>query len=111
MSLSSLGLSGNNIKTTDGADAALTAIDSALKTVSSQRSNLGSAINRLESSMSNMSMALVNTQAADSVIRDEDMARGLAELVKNRLLQEGSIKAFSRFNDISQNHILGLFGF
>ena len=111
MSLSSLGLSGNDIKTTAGADAALTAIDSALKLVSSQRSNLGSTINRLESSMSNMSVALVNTQAADSVIRDEDMARGLAELAKNRLLQEGSIKAFSRFNDISQNHVLGLFGF
>jgi flagellin len=111
MSLSSLGISGNTIKTTGWADAALTAIDSALKSVGSQRSNLGSTINRLESSMNNMSVALVNTQAADSVIRDEDMAKGLAELSKNRLLQEGSIKAFSRFNEISQNHVLGLFGF
>lgn len=111
MSLSSLGMNGASIKTSADAGAALNAVDSALDTVNSQRSTVGSTINRLGSSMNNMSVALVNTQAADSVLRDEDMAKGLSELVKSRLLQEGSIKAFSHFNEISQNHVLGLFGF
>jgi flagellin len=103
-------LNGTSIATSSGAGSSLTALDSALKSVGSQRSIMGSTINRLESSVSNLAVAAVNTQAAESVIRDEDMADGLMELTRARLLQEGSIAAFSRFNQISQNHIMGLLG-
>lgn len=106
----STGLSGQSIATASGASSSLSALDSAIKNVSSQRSVMGSTVNRLESTVNNLAVAAVNTQAAESVIRDEDMADGLMELTRTRLLQEGSIAAFSRFDEISQNHIMGLLG-
>jgi flagellin len=106
----STGLSGLSIATASGASSSLSALDSAIKNVSSQRSVMGSTVNRLESTVNNLAVAAINTQAAESVIRDEDMADGIMELTRTRLLQEGSIAAFSRFDVISQNHIMGLLG-
>ncbi|MBN1600624.1 MAG: hypothetical protein JW915_03395 [Chitinispirillaceae bacterium] len=103
-------LSGTSLATSADAGTSLSALDSALKSVGSQRSIMGSTINRLESSVNNLTVAAINTQAAESVIRDEDMADGLMELTRARLLQEGTSAAFSRFNQISQNHIMGLLG-
>ena len=51
---------------------------------------------------------MINTQAAESVIRDEDMAEGLAALTRDRILQEGAIITFQRYAEITRNHILGL---
>ncbi len=99
-----------SIATSSDAEAAISAIDNALNSVNAQRSTVGAAFNRLESAINNLSVAMVNTQAAESVLRDQDMAAGLAELTRERLLQEGGIKAFSRFNQITQNHIMGLLG-
>ncbi len=99
-----------SIATSGDANTAISAIDNVINSVNSQRSNVGAAFNRLESTINNLSTAVVNTQAAESVLRDQDMASGLAELTKMRLLQEGGIKTFSRFNQITQNHIMGLLG-
>jgi flagellin len=106
----STGLSGLSIATASGAASSLSALDTAIKNIGSQRSLMGSTINRLESTVNNLAVAAINTQAAESVIRDEDMADGLMELTRTRLLQEGSLSAFSRFNEISQSHIMGLLG-
>jgi flagellin len=107
---SSLGIAGSSIATSNGAAAAISAVDDALKSISNQRSTVGATINRLESSVDNLSVALVNTQAADSVLRDEDMAKGLSELTRAKLMQEGSVMAFARFNDINKNYISALMG-
>ncbi len=106
----STGLSGSSIATSSGAASSLSALDTAIKNISSQRSVVGSTVNRLESTVNNLAVAAINTQAAESVIRDEDMADGIMELTRARLLQEGSMSAFSRFNEISQSHIMGLLG-
>ncbi|NLD99924.1 MAG: flagellin [Fibrobacter sp.] len=103
-----LGIQGTSITTLSNAQSALSSIDDALKVVNSQRSTLGAFVNRLESSVNNLSVAMINTQAAESVIRDQDMAMGLVALTREQLLHEGSIKAFSRFKSMSTNHILGL---
>jgi flagellin len=103
-------ISGTSLLTSTGAGATLSSIDEALKSMGSQRSMLGTSINRLESTASNLAIAAINTQAAESVIRDEEMAQGLMELTRSRLLQDGAITAFSRFNEISKNHIMGLLG-
>jgi flagellin len=88
----------------------MSALDDALKFIGDQRSTVGATINRLESSVDNLDVAMVNTQAADSVLRDEDMAKGLAELTRAKLIQEGSTMAFARFNDINKNYISALLG-
>lgn len=105
-----LGLSGSSIATISDAENAVNSLDNAIQSLGVQRSTLGASINRLQSSANNLSIAVINTQAAESVLRDEDMANGLSELVRHQLLQEGGMKAFGRFNNISQNHILGLLG-
>lgn len=107
---SSLGIAGSSIGTSANASAAMSAVDDALKAISNQRSTVGATINRLESSVNNLDVAMVNTQAADSVLRDEDMAKGLAELTRAKLMQEGSVMAFARFNDINKNYISALMG-
>ncbi len=104
----SLGISGSSIATSTDAGNAVKSVDDALKSINSQRSTLGSSVNRLESSIDNLSVAMVNTQAAESVLRDEDMAKGLADLTRTKLLQEGSIIAFARFNEINKNYVTGL---
>jgi flagellin len=104
------GISGASLLTLEDAVKAIGSLDEAISSVNSQRSTLGSAVNRLESAVNNLSVAIINTQAAESVIRDQDMAAGLAELIRQQLLQEGSLRAFSRFKTINSNHILGLLG-
>jgi flagellin len=104
----SIGISGTSIATSTGADAAMSALDDAMKSVNSQRSTVGASINRLGSTIDNLSVAMVNTQAAESVLNDEDMAKGLADLTRMKLLQEESISAFARFNDINKSYISGL---
>ncbi len=104
------GISGVSLLTLEDAVKAIGSLDEAISSVNSQRSTLGSAVNRLESSVNNLSVAIINTQAAESVIRDQDMAVGLAELTRLQLLQEGSQRAFSRFKTINSNHIQGLLG-
>jgi flagellin len=106
----SLGIAGSSIGTSANAAAAMSALDDALKFIGDQRSTVGATINRLESSVDNLDVAMVNTQAADSVLRDEDMAKGLAELTRAKLIQEGSTMAFARFNDINKNYISALLG-
>jgi flagellin len=106
----SLGMAGSSIGTSANASAAMSAVDDALESINNQRSTVGATINRLESSVNNLDVAMVNTQAADSVLRDEDMAKGLAELTRAKLMQEGSVMAFARFNDINKNYISALMG-
>lgn len=106
----SLGVQPTSIATSAGANQAVGALDNALGSINSQRSTVGAAINRLESSVNNLNVAMVNTQAAESVLRDEDMAQGLAELTQAKLLQEGSTAAFARFNAINKSYVKSLIG-
>ena len=108
MTAAGLAIAGTSIADSASAANALTAIDNAINTMGNQRSNVGAMVNRLESAQNNLMVAETNTTAAESILRDQDMAMGIAEMTKNRLLQETGIRAFQRFNEISANHILGL---
>ena len=108
MTAAGLAIAGTSIADSASAANALTAIDNAIDTMGTQRSNVGAMVNRLESTQNNLMVAETNTTAAESILRDQDMAMGIAEMTKNRLLQETGIRAFQRFNEISANHILGL---
>jgi len=103
-----LGVTGTSVATATDAQNAIASIDNALASLNTQRSTVGATVNRFVSTSNNLSVAQINTQAAESVIRDQDFAAGLAELTRQRLLQEGGIQAFSRFQEISANHLIGL---
>lgn len=103
-------LSETSLLSIEDAVHALQSIDKAITSINEQRTVLGSAFNRLESSVNDLSVAIINTQAAESVIRDQDMAEGLVALVRQQLLQEGSQRAFARFKTINTNHMMGLIG-
>ena len=102
------GIAGTSIATAADATTAFGAIDAALRSLNEQRSTVGATINRFESTVNNLSVAMVNTQAAESVLRDQDMAEGIAEMTRQQLLREGGLTAFRRFNELSRNHIMGI---
>ena len=108
MTAAALGINGTSIATGAGAQAALSTIDNALDTLNSQRTTVGAMTNAFQSVQNNLSVEDINAQAAQSVIQDQDMAAGLADLTRSNLLLETGTEAFARYNEISANHLFGL---
>ncbi len=108
LTTASVGVDNVSVATAQGAADAMGAFDAALNEVNSQRSGIGAMMNRLDSAQNNLSVASINTVAAESLLRDQDMAAGLVQLTRERLLMEGGTNVFKRFNDISASHIMSL---
>jgi flagellin len=87
-----------NIKTQTGADAAITTIQNAIDTVSTQRSKLGAAQNRLEHTIANLGTASENLTAAESRIRDVDMAKEIMEFTKTSILTQAAQAMLAQAN-------------
>ncbi len=107
-STGTLGSAGTDISTAAGAESAVGSLDTAFENLGTQRSSIGASSNRLESTVNSLMTAEINSTAAESVIADQDMAMGIAQLARDRLLSESSTRAFSVFNKISSDHIMGL---
>ncbi len=103
-----LGTAGGDISTAAGAEAAIGLADTGISTLSGQRSNIGALSNRLESTVNNLINNEINTQEAESMIRDLDMAAGVSDLTRDQILNQTSTKALSTFNDISSSNVLSL---
>ncbi|GAJ97360.1 flagellin protein FlaA [Geomicrobium sp. JCM 19055] len=84
-------------------DAAITTINTAINNVSTQRSELGAVQNRLEHTISNLDNASENLQAAESRIRDVDMAREMMEFTKNNILSQASQSMLAQANQQPQS--------
>jgi flagellin len=108
MTATALGITGTSIGTAANAQAALGQLDNAMSALDSQQATLGAMTDRFQSAVNNLSIADINTQAAESVVSDEDMANGLTQLTSSELLQQSATEAFSKFNQISANHLFGL---
>jgi flagellin len=108
MTSTALGITGTSIATQANASAAVGQLDTALGSLNTQRTSVGAMVNRFESTLNNLNVSQVNTQAAESVLADQDMAQGMAELVRSQLLQQTSNAVLARFNEINVNHMLGL---
>lgn len=94
---------GIDISSSQGAaSAAITTINAAIETVSAQRSNLGSVQNRLEHTISNLNNSSENLQAAESRVRDVDMAREVMEMTKNNILSQASQAMLAQANQAPQ---------
>ncbi|MBB5173757.1 flagellin Hag [Texcoconibacillus texcoconensis] len=87
----------------DGFDDQLEAIDAAIQQVSDQRSELGATQNRLEHTISNLDNAAENLQAAESRIRDTDMAAEMMEQTQANILNQASQSMMAQANQEPQN--------
>ncbi|NLG87403.1 MAG: flagellin [Firmicutes bacterium] len=93
---------GIDVSTQEKADAAITLINNAIETVSAERSKLGAMQNRLEHTINNLSTAAENLQAAESRIRDVDMAKEMMEFTKNNILQQAATAMLAQANMMPQ---------
>ncbi|WP_214798304.1 MULTISPECIES: flagellin [unclassified Exiguobacterium] len=102
MTATGLGVSGLTISTQADADAAITTIDDAIKLVSSERAKLGATQNRLEHTINNLNVGAENLQAAESRIRDVDMAKEMMNFTKNNILNQASQAMLAQANQQPQ---------
>jgi flagellin len=86
-----------------GASSALTSIKGALNAVSNMRAAIGSGINRLQSAVAVLQTQSSNTAAAESTIRDANIAEEVANLTKFQILSQSGIAALAQANSSSQN--------
>ena len=86
-----LDLSSLNISTQDGASAALDGLSSAINAISSQRADFGAQQNSAEYRADGIRNSMINTQAAESEIRDVDIALAAMENTKQQILQQSSM--------------------
>ncbi|MCB0394855.1 MAG: flagellin FliC [Bdellovibrionales bacterium] len=96
--LEALELADVDYTTKEGAQGALRMLDSAQTTVNGYRANLGALQNRLMSTVNNLSIAEENLSAANSRIRDPDVARAAADLTRENILLNASISTLSQAN-------------
>ncbi len=85
------------------ANDAIAAIDDAIVLVSAERSKLGAMQNRLEHTIANLGTAAENLQAAESRIRDLDMAEEIMVLTKNNILQQAATAMLAQANMAPQS--------
>lgn len=106
MTAEALGLAGGqaaagemiSISTPDVANQAIGTVDNALRMVSKQRADLGAYQNRFEMAAKGVAVAAENMQAAESLIRDTDMASEMVEFVKNQILVQAGTAMLAQAN-------------
>ncbi|WP_312470761.1 flagellin Hag [Neobacillus sp.] len=94
--------SGIDITTQSGANTAITAINTAIETVSAERSKLGAYQNRLEHTINNLGTSSENLSAAESRIRDVDMAKEMMNQTKNSILSQAAQAMLAQANQAPQ---------
>ncbi|SDO36769.1 flagellin [Alkalicoccus daliensis] len=109
MSASALNVEGVDLTTAQGAASAISVINQAIEDVSAQRSELGAFQNRLEHTISNLDNSSENLSAAESRIRDVDMAKEMMEMTKNNILSQASQSMLAQANQAPQS-VLQLLG-
>ena len=102
MSAKSLGIADVDISTLEGAQTAIDKIRTAINSVSSTRGDLGAIQNRLEHTINNLSVTTENMTAAESRIRDTDMAKEMMSYTKNNILVQASQAMLAQANQIPQ---------
>ncbi|TCI22394.1 flagellin Hag [Exiguobacterium sp. SL-9] len=95
-------VAGIAVNTQATANTAITAINTAIERVSSERSLLGANQNRLEHTINNLSTSAENLQAAESRIRDVDMAKEMMNFTKNNILNQAAQAMMAQSNQQPQ---------
>ena len=92
-----------SISTVETANMAIGMVDSALKSVNRQRADLGAYQNRFEMASRGVAIAAENLQAAESRIRDVDMASEMVNFVKNSILSQSNTAMLAQANMSTQS--------
>ena len=105
MRAAALGLTDQSLKVTDqdSAERTVMVVDAAIHKVSSARAKIGAVQNRLEHTISNLGVASENLTAAESRIRDVDMAKEMMEFTKQQILMQSANAMLAQANTIPQN--------
>jgi flagellin len=98
----SLSVKGIDISSQENASSAVTTINNAIETVSAERSKLGAFQNRLEHTINNLGTSAENLTAAESRIRDVDMAREMMEQTNSSILAQASQAMLAQANQAPQ---------
>ncbi len=102
MNATALGVNALTVDTNANAGTSMSKIQAAISKVSTQRSALGALQNRLEHTVKNLDTTAENTQAAESRIRDTDMANQMVEYSKNSILQQAGQSMLAQANSANQ---------
>lgn len=103
MQAAALGVDGVDLGTdAAGSSTAITTIDSAIKSVSDERAQMGAKQNRLEHTINNLSTSSENLTAAESRIRDVDMAKEMSNFTKNNILNQAAQAMLAQSNQLPQ---------
>ena len=86
------------VDTKANAQSAITALDTAIDTVSSNRATLGSVANRLTSTINNLGVSIENTAAANSRIRDVDVASESARMTRAQIMMQAGVSVLAQAN-------------
>jgi flagellin len=97
-----LGLTSITLATQAGATSALTALDTAIKNVSTSRANLGALQNRFEHTINNLNVAIENLSASESRIRDTDMAQEMMSFTRAQILSQAGTAMLAQANQAPQ---------
>ena len=98
-----LGVSGIDMTTQDTANNAISTIDSALEGISGERAKYGAMQNRLEHTINNLRVSEENLQAAESRIRDADMASEMVSFSKDRIISQSGTAMLAQANVAPQS--------
>ena len=99
----------DTVSTTTKADTLLTSIDAAIGQVSTQRAKLGAAQNQMESAINSLGVSVENLSAAESRIRDADIAAVSSELIMRQIMQQAGVAVLSQANSAPRS-VLTLLG-
>lgn len=102
MSSSALGLTAADLKTQPNASKAITTVNNAINQVSTERSKLGAYQNRLQHKINNLDTSAENLSAAESRIRDLDMAKEMTNYTKNNILVQAATAMLAQANSAPQ---------
>ena len=97
-----LGINLTSVADKASAQNSLAAIDSAIVSISAMRADFGAIQNRLQSTVGNIAVGVENLSAANSRIRDVDVAEETAELTKNNILLQAGTSVLAQANQTSQ---------
>jgi len=109
MTTAALGLQDLGLSTADKANAAIGTLDAAVRKINKQRADLGGYQNRFETAVKGVTIAAENIQAAESLIRDTNMASQLVDYVKDNILVQSGTAMLAHANAKNQS-VLQLLG-
>ncbi|NDG84754.1 MAG: flagellin FliC [Proteobacteria bacterium] len=102
VTLEALGLTGESVATKTGAQTTLGTLDDALMKINSVRADLGAMQNRMQSTINSLSISDENLSAANSRIRDADLAQEVSDMTKYNILMQSGISVLGQANQQSQ---------